>query len=303
MLAIKTGAELNKNPKYKYIWMACPNCGRGRWVIFLSTTKSGIGVCKSCCNKGAPHPAWNKGLTSKTDSRIVGKPVSEEQKQRQRLAMLGHPVSDEVRNILSIKAKNRAEEKYKIKDPNEVIRLYQDEKLSINKISQILNYSSDRIRKLLQEKGIEIRTRSEEISLALRRSWIALSSDKRNFLINRFIESGKRSNKLPNKSEIILKEIIEKIIPDEYLYTGWQTPGKTVMIGGLRPDFFNINNQKKVIELFGTRFHPVELSREDTENTRKRIYNNFGFDCLVIWEDELKNPTGVITKLLQFVKL
>ena len=76
----------------------------------------------------------------------------------------------------------------------------------------------------------------------------------------------------------------------EYKYTG----DGDYIIGGMCPDFSNINGQKKVIELYGDYWHSEEvreLSLKEEEQRKITKYTEHGFACLVIWERELKSKT------------
>jgi len=94
----------------------------------------------------------------------------------------------------------------------------------------------------------------------------------------------------PNKSELKLKKIIEQHkLP--YRYTG----DGSVWIGGKNPDFFNVNGQKQLIELFGEPWHPVSDVTEKINH-----YKKYGFECLIIWHNELKNEEELVKKLKDF---
>ena len=84
----------------------------------------------------------------------------------------------------------------------------------------------------------------------------------------------------PNKPETVILNLLNKMYPGEWKYTGdW-----SYVIAGKNPDFVNCNSQKKCIELFGDYWH-----KDENPNYRKRIYAKYGWDTLVIWERELKN--------------
>ncbi|GAG86724.1 unnamed protein product, partial [marine sediment metagenome] len=61
------------------------------------------------------------------------------------------------------------------------------------------------------------------------------------------------------------------------------------------PDFINIDGKKQIIELFGTYWHNVFDIAKVTN-----IYKQYGFNTLVIWEDELSNENRVVAKIHQF---
>jgi G:T-mismatch repair DNA endonuclease (very short patch repair protein) len=69
----------------------------------------------------------------------------------------------------------------------------------------------------------------------------------------------------------------------------------SLIVGGRCPDFMNKNGKKKVIELFGDFWH-----KNDNPDERIAHFRHFGFDCLVVWEHELKNEEGLRQKILEF---
>ena len=76
-----------------------------------------------------------------------------------------------------------------------------------------------------------------------------------------------------------------------FKYTG----DGSIIIEGKMPDFININGQKKIIELFGNYWH-----KKEDEMIRMEYFNKYGYDTLIIWEDEIKNLEAVKTKLIAF---
>ena len=95
----------------------------------------------------------------------------------------------------------------------------------------------------------------------------------------------------PNKPETVILDMLNKMYPGEYKYTG----DFSFMINGKNPDFVNCNGQKKCIELFGDYFH----KGQDPED-RKEIFKPFGYDTLVIWEHELKKKSLLKLKIHRF---
>ena len=69
---------------------------------------------------------------------------------------------------------------------------------------------------------------------------------------------------------------------------------KIIMINHKIPDFISLFDNK-VIEFFGKHWHPKE-----DEEKRKRLFKQDNYDCLVIWDHELKNKDGVIEKIYNF---
>jgi len=112
------------------------------------------------------------------------------------------------------------------------------------------------------------------------------------FLDSFFIEKfTKACNQKPTKPEIYLTEILQQIVPEKYKYVG----NFEVWIGGKNPDWISINEKKQVIEFFGEYWHKVEHETE-----RKEHFKKYGYDCLVIWESELKNLEELKQKILKF---
>jgi len=106
----------------------------------------------------------------------------------------------------------------------------------------------------------------------------------------------------PNKPERYLENILNNHFP-EYQYNGDGRLG--IVLAGLVPDFPNVNGKKQVIEVFGDYFHNPrkrKLKWHQTELGRIMAYNSVGFDCLVIWEHELKELTEgqIIEKVKSF---
>jgi hypothetical protein len=69
-----------------------------------------------------------------------------------------------------------------------------------------------------------------------------------------------------------------------------------LIIGSKCPDFWN--GDHKVIELFGDFWHR-EHNPEDWIN----YYKKWGYNCLVIWEHELKDINSVKLKVKQFEEI
>jgi len=96
----------------------------------------------------------------------------------------------------------------------------------------------------------------------------------------------------PNKLELKLTSILEDLFPNQWAYTG---DGKMV-IGGRIPDFTNVDGKKQVIELFGEYWH-----KDMFEMANKTYhYQQYGYDCLVVYENELKNEKRLASKLRKF---
>lgn len=100
----------------------------------------------------------------------------------------------------------------------------------------------------------------------------------------------------PNKQELKLQAILDSYFPGEWKFVG----DGQVIIGGLCPDFTNINGKKYLIELFEDYWHSKVRSWTRTELGRIMCYNSYGYKCLVIWEHELKNEVALVEKLIKW---
>lgn len=110
-----------------------------------------------------------------------------------------------------------------------------------------------------------------------------------------------RRNKGPNKAELKLDTLIQKMFPGEYCFTG----NGSFIIDGLNPDWTNINGQKKLIELFGEHVHHtkkafIKVPKRSTYRGRKKAFAKFGYKTLIIWWSELKDMDFVASKLEAF---
>jgi len=91
-----------------------------------------------------------------------------------------------------------------------------------------------------------------------------------------------------NGKEIELWEILDRYFPYTYKYVG----DFQVRIGKRYPDFININGKKEVVELFGSFWH-----KPDEIQPTVKYYERYGFSCLIIWEEELKDVDALLTHI------
>jgi len=104
----------------------------------------------------------------------------------------------------------------------------------------------------------------------------------------------------PTKPEAQLARLVRRNkLPYRYVGDG------SVIIGKLNPDFIHNNGKKKVIEAFGRIYHdpdasffPIDWKRQPFG--RISYYAQFGYGCLILWDDELEDEERVIEKIKQF---
>jgi G:T-mismatch repair DNA endonuclease (very short patch repair protein) len=109
-------------------------------------------------------------------------------------------------------------------------------------------------------------------------------------------------NKTPSQPELRITGILNKHFP-EFRYNGNGQLG--VVLGGMIPDFLNVNGKKQVIEVFGDYYHGrICRNWKNSELGKKMAYNSLGYKCLVIWESELVSKTDVelIDTIRKFTK-
>jgi len=104
----------------------------------------------------------------------------------------------------------------------------------------------------------------------------------------------------PNKPEKKIIEILNRNkLPFKYVGDG------EVIIGYVCPDFIHSNGEKKVIELFGRNFHdpnksPYEIAWHRQYWGRKAYFSQLGYDCLILWDDEIDDENKVVRKIEGF---
>lgn len=106
-----------------------------------------------------------------------------------------------------------------------------------------------------------------------------------------FVSRQKEGRKAkPNKPERKLSSILEGISPE------WEYVGDfSLVIGGKCPDFSN--GGSKLVEFFGDYWHKGQDPQE-----RIDLFRKYGYDCLVIWEHELKGETELKQKITEWLK-
>jgi G:T-mismatch repair DNA endonuclease (very short patch repair protein) len=97
----------------------------------------------------------------------------------------------------------------------------------------------------------------------------------------------------PNKPETLIQTVLNRLYPNEWKYTGdW-----SFWINGRNPDFTCTNGKKLLIEHFGTYWH-----EGDNPEELKKIYSEFGYKTLVIWESELKDMKKTESEIKDFIE-
>lgn len=266
--------------------------------------------------EGRKHSEESKRKMSESKKGVryntTNKKLSEEHKRKLSDAHKGKKLSEETKSKMSVSRKGRVawnkgkklseEHKAKLnlfKKGNENIAKKPDVRIKISEgiKGRILSQESRRKMATSLKGKRHSEDKKKKHSEYMKKRWN--EPEYRDKAIKAII---KGSVVKPNRSELKLKSILDKVLPNQYRYVG---DGEFIL-GGKNPDFLNCNGEKKIIELFGDYYH----SREFEENTKgiawcspeERIahFKQYGFDCLVIWEHELENYQLVSDKLSQF---
>ncbi|MFA5406945.1 MAG: NUMOD3 domain-containing DNA-binding protein [Candidatus Nanoarchaeia archaeon] len=237
------------------------------------------------------HIPWNKGLTTETDEKLkgVGKRISLNAKHNPKYGNKGKRFSEKHRKKLAIKhiGKHLSEEtKQKISIAN-TGRKYTDE---INKKKGLKGNKNPFFGKRHSKKTKDIlHTKAKE--------WWKLTENRQKILNDEMLKRRlKGLIKRPTSLEKRLIDIIqENNLP--YKYTG----NGSFIIGFKNPDFINMNSQKKCIEVRPKKMCHIwsKCSPDVYKKRQEEHYKKYGWDCIVIWEEDLKN-TQKIVEVLQY---
>jgi len=195
-------------------------------------------------------------------------PLSEETKKKLSIAHKGHVVSEETK--LKISKANKGK-------PGSNLGKHFSEEHRKNLSKVLRGKPSGMLGKYHSEKTKE------------KMSYTAIKRCRENMTY--WVNMHKSLHLKPNKPEIQLNGILQKLFPNEYKYVG----DLSFILGGKNPDFMNVNGQKKLIELYGDYWH-----KDDNPQDRKDLFKQFGFDTLVVWEKELKDKENLNVKLETF---
>jgi very-short-patch-repair endonuclease len=105
----------------------------------------------------------------------------------------------------------------------------------------------------------------------------------------------------PDKPEEYLRSLSDQNFPGQFKYTG----NGQLIVAGKCPDFVH-TSKPLLIELFGDYWHGQErtgIPNEQHERERIELFRLAGYETLVIWEHELKDPSRVVEKISGFLRI
>lgn len=274
------------------------------------------------------QPAWNKGLTKEEDLRIakISENVSKTKKWLYGEGKLV-PWNKGKRGVQK-DSLERIEQKRRIminrwKDP-------EDRRGMSKKISKALTGRefSPEHRKHLAEafKGRhtspetefkEGKVPKEVIANALKARLKKIEEDEeyRLSLVKRAREMAHKVNSSPELTKKRMRALLNNPTKPEkriiQVIEGHEFPFKfvgdgSILIGNFNPDFIATNSSKKLIEVFGRAFHDPNKSFFQPDWKRQpfgRIayFAQRGYDCLILWDDELKDEGALVKRIKNFM--
>jgi len=183
----------------------------------------------------------------------------------------------------------------------ELENLYWKQKLSQSQIAKIFGVTRGAVERWMHYYKIPRRSTSEALKIIFEDQSLREKRAKRLLEFHKKYISKiiKALHSKPNKLEKRVIEIInENNLPFKYVGSG------EIIINGRNPDFISIDGSKKVIEIFGNYWHsPLFNPHIDWKRTYKETINFYkeqGYDCLVLWEDEVKESVAV-EKIKEFL--
>lgn len=234
----------------------------------------------------------------------AGKRRSEAAKAQMRLANLGNlnPMFGRHHTLSTKLLISQATRKLKL--TREVLDALYSSGLSTSAIALQYNVDPESVRWWMKKYGIERREPSKanvgkKFSIE-HRTRISLTRIRRGLSKGDNNPMAKEANvaRYFAKPEKAVWDMLDKYCPGAFRYNG--DFSQKVMLNGLIPDFVNVNGRKVVIEVFGDYFHNpkyFKLKRNRTEVGRIEAFAEVGWDCVVIWESELKEPEKVLEKI------
>ena len=109
------------------------------------------------------------------------------------------------------------------------------------------------------------------------------------YRIRRLKAAFAKARMAPNSLETRIINIINEYdLPFKFVGDG------SMIIHGFSPDFISVDGSMRIIEVFGDYWHSESnpnLTYTRTEEGRKKVFADLGYDMLVLWESHINNNT------------
>lgn len=153
------------------------------------------------------------------------------------------------------------------------------------------------ISKFMFELGENNPTKRPEIKERLRLSKLGDKNPAKRSEVRAKIREKRKGQRIPThhtECELIFFKICKDFqLPFDYV------GDSAFWIGRMNPDFKHNNGKKKVIEVYGDYWHKGE-----DPQVRIDAFKKHGWDCMVVWEHELKEkPENIVEKVKMFLEV
>ena len=240
----------------------CEVCDRELWLSFTKRFRKG-------------HIPWNKGLTKETDKRVA---KNSGNLREQHYGSIIQETKQKKTWVTRRKRYGRTGMKNLTVEQLEHQEWVQKRHSEFMKRKNPMSNSEFRLK--IGLKNIE--------------RWNKYTSEQREKKILELILGGQRK---PNSIEQKILQIVSKyFLP--FKFTGYKPYSG---LNGYTPDFISTDDSKKIIEVFGDYWHKrKEVVVRDVK--RLRIYKEKGFECLILWEQEIRSSTEqeLVERIRQF---
>lgn len=237
---------------------------------------------------------WNRGLTKEDHPGIK----AQADKVRGLKGRFGiYPRTEKHRKTLSESLSGERNPMYGKKQTPET-----REKIRQKALKRIQNMTPEERKALFANMGYSLHRTDEyraKLSKGVRRAIAEgkILSSERNKKIsqNKGWQKGlvlmfKANGRKPTQTELKVQQILDKYFP-AFKYNGNFDLG--IMLGGMIPDFVNINGHKQVIEVFGDYWHSDKVIKDwkGSELGKIMAYKPFGYNCLVLWQNDVNSKS------------
>ena len=256
-----------------YIWCRCPVCKKERWLC--------LGNLKNSKNDGMCNACAVQLKERREKQRLVNLKRYQDPKERKKTGITSvkswaeNPERREKHVAFMRRARQDPEYNAKIAI---AIQAYWDDPIYGE---QRRKAAGKRLRKVIKKLWEDPEYKAKQLSDVRRRGMMEGMHIK------------------PNKPETLMIDLLQSLYRNEWKYVG----DGQVIIGGRNPDFINVNGTKAIIEIFGTYWHGKQRTgrgKWSEVSLKKRIYAEYGYKTLVIWENELKDIEQVKAKVVKF---